>query len=115
MVTYDYSGASKEARVHSNLGHWNKQRRKLLEFAYNLVEKGLERGEVLDRTQTWNTAQTISFLPFYVRERVNLAWRRAAKKRHLVKRCSTDDNNRGKQTTGELNESSPKILEEVVT
>jgi len=80
MVTYDVNFVSKEARFYGNLGLWNKQRRKLVELAYNLIERGLEYGEVLDRTQTWNTAQTINFLPFYVFEEVNLVWRRSIKK-----------------------------------
>ena len=66
MVTYDYSNASKEARVHSNLGNWHIQRDKLGEFIHNLINESLKYGDVLDRTQTWNTAQTINFLPFYV-------------------------------------------------
>lgn len=84
MVIYDVNNVSKEAKFYANLGDWDRQRRKLVEFAYNLIEKGLEYGEVLDRTQTWNTAQTINFLPFYVLEQVNLQWRRSAKKKHSV-------------------------------
>jgi len=79
MVTYDYSDASKEARVHSNLGNWHIQRNKLFEFIHNLINESLKYSDVLDRTQSWNKAQTINFLPFYVHERVNLAWRRSVK------------------------------------
>ena len=80
MVTFDYSNASKEARVHSNLRDWHIQRDKLLEFIYRLVDRGFEYGDVLARANAWNEEQTINFLPFYVRDRVNLAWRRSIKK-----------------------------------
>jgi len=98
----------------TNLGNWIKQRSKLLQFIHTLINEGLKDGEVLDRAQSWNAEQSINFLPFYVHERVNLNWQRALKKKHLLKKCSTPDNNRSEQMIGELNESSPKILEEVV-
>jgi hypothetical protein len=99
----------------NNLGNWINQRSKLLQFIHNLINEGLKDGEVLDHAQSWNEEQVFVFLPFYVLEEVNLAWRRSVKKKLPMKRCSTADNNRSKQTMGELNESAPRILEEVLT
>ena len=64
----------------NNLGNWIMQKNKLLEFIHNLIKGDLKYDQVLDRTEIWNGEQTISFLPFYVHERVNLAWRRSIKK-----------------------------------
>ena len=80
MITYDDNYASKEARFCGNLGFWNKQRAKLVEFAYSLIDQGFEYDAVLDRTQSWNVKQAIKFLPYYVFERVNYAWRKSHKK-----------------------------------
>jgi len=46
----------------NNLANWITQRDKLVEFIHNLINENLKYGEVLDRTQTWNTAQAINFL-----------------------------------------------------
>ena len=65
----------------NNLGNWIAQRNKLFEFIHNLINQSLKYGDVLDRTQSWNEAQTINFLPFFVLDEVNLAWRRSVKKK----------------------------------
>jgi len=66
----------------NNLGNWIAQKNKLFEFINNLIKGGLKYDQVLDRTESWNEAQTIKFLPFYVHEEVNLVWRRSLKKKH---------------------------------
>ena len=84
MITNGDDNMLKEARVHSNLGNWITQRNKLLAFIHNLINESRKYSDVLDRAQSWNAEGTINFLPFYVHEEVNLAWRRAAKKKHPV-------------------------------